>query len=228
MVYWAEQKIIYINTSKENSIGMKTTLFDNNIARFALEIDGEVRKILYYFIQKDGSIGLGTYFPTGGSAAIETDNIHQTHKVKDILKQYSDFIPQKTSFHISGKIVVKDRAGNRRSHDNDIQSLSFKSIVDPIQLRVVYPSYFYDYTLVKEKEIINTTTWDIIFPVMIKIFLCPNSYDFESWMINIDKESIIYEDCISLNEFNLAIYTVIRKSNNLYTPDVQAIADTKF
>ncbi|MEI9946635.1 MAG: hypothetical protein WDN26_20730 [Chitinophagaceae bacterium] len=95
---------------------MFTTKLDDNQARFAMPLGTDLWKIFYYFIQRDGSIGVGTYYGGNSSAVVNlAESAEYTIDLNEFETQIQDFKPKKTSFHKSGTFVLKDKGGNRFS-----------------------------------------------------------------------------------------------------------------
>jgi hypothetical protein len=201
---------------------------DKGIVRFGISFKDEAHKIFYYFIQKDGSIGVGNYFLGSGSARQKLGNTNPAQwkiSINNLKKIGSSFIAKKTSFHKSGLIVEKNNTGERRNLEPDAKSISFEEVKDPIQLRVMYLSHFKFYPQVGKNEIINLLSVDRVFPIMCKIFIAPKVFDFIFWMLKKDKDSQIFNDIHSLSEFDLNLYIVFRRSNNEFIPSGHVDAD---
>lgn len=208
---------------------LNITKLDGNQARFGFLLGDEVWKIVYYFLQPDKSLGVGSYFQGNASAIIDLPESDVYKANIDHMEALSiGFKPNKTSFHISGKLVSKDKSGNRYSDSKDSSSIPFSDIKDVIQIRCIYPSNLGDYKKVLKEEIVNVFEPQYHEPSMVKFFLSSSSFDFKNWMTSIDPESIVYEDKVSLSDFKLIIYTVCRKSNNKFIPRAEIVADVLF
>lgn len=208
---------------------METVNSDRGQVRFGIKRGSDSKKIFYYFIQNDKSIGMGNYYPGNGTAVANFGKDEQWEvSVSKLKASGKKFSTQKTSFHKSGVVTNKDRQGNRFSDATDPVSISFSDIVDPIQVRVMYTADINLYPDCGEKTIINICDIQSITNLMIKVFLAPVNFDFKKWINEIDSSSVIYIDTESLGDLSLNIYTVFRESNNRSTPDGHIDCDALF
>lgn len=199
--------------------------------RFAMGIDGSSRKIFnYFYSSKDGSIGFHSYFepthihdihidkPTE-EISIEERTIHLSEAEKDLIK----FTPNKTSFHKSGIITIKNTTGLRPNEKQDIHSIPFLKIDKSIRLCHYYPAHYHRYPLInlkdKNKKFIKIEIPDDFkdIPFMIDIYLSSKNYNFRSTIQDKYPSYVIFIDQSTLSFLDLEIWTVFRKSiNNKY------------
>jgi len=208
---------------------MQQVILEKNQARFAIWDGNSERKIFYYFCQKDGSLGLGNYFPADVTAEKRLVGDEEwSLSIGKARLSAVPFVNKKTSFHPTGKIVSKDSTGSRIFVDPDIVSIPFSEINDPIQIRVIYPATPSSYPSTQGGDIFNVYHPTYQAPYMIKVFISPGGFNFERWMLGIDKRRDIFQDTQSLASFQLHIYTVCAPSNNKFIPEAHCEADVVF
>ena len=208
------------------------TKLDGNQVRFGIQYQtGDVRKILYYFVQKDGSLGIGNYFSElGGAYSRRLDTTENWEiSVSEAESRKKNYRQQKVSLHKSGVIVQKSKEGGRYDEQPDPISIPFEKIPDAIQAHITYPSNPEKYPKHQGKKTVNVASLlETQVPVMIKIFLSNKDFNFLDFQNRIDSDTIIFHDGNSLIKFNLDIYVVFRKSNNDFWPKAHGAAITLF
>jgi len=191
--------------------------------RFSCCYKGQEYKIFQYFLQPDGSIGVHSYFPANASAYKSYPNVPNFINVSDFEREATDYVAQKTSLHKSGFIVTKDKVGQRPTEDADRHSIPFKSIDDPVQVLVIYPTVPDGFPNTEAGKIYNRFNIDPRYnPPMIKLFIGRDRDRMVQWLSDIDSDSLIIIDDVSLKKHDLVIMTVVRRSNNSKYPKANA------
>ena len=127
---------LLVDLNVTTKMKMLNTVLDENQARFAMTLGLESWKVLYYFLQQDGSLGVGSYYSGNCSTVLKLpESSSYKVDVKSTENELIDFVAQKTSFHVSGTIVSKNKEGNRYPLDNDVRSIAFNQIADAIHIK---------------------------------------------------------------------------------------------
>jgi hypothetical protein len=203
--------------------------------RFAVGIGSPQHRIFSYFpIGSDGSIGVQDYFPANSTMMrtlnkppAELPELERTIKKGEFEVEAQSFRPQKFSFHKSGVSNAKSQRGERFPGDYDTHSIPFADIQDTIRLCYIYPAAYHRYPQCSENDNKHHNVFDLseafsTMPSMIEMRLARGGFDIEHRLKGSYRGFAAFRDVATLRKFDIAIYTILRRSPNVRFPSHHA------
>lgn len=182
-----------------------------NPARFCISYKGKIHKIFSYFnAASDGGFAIHSYLKTQQLSQVHLGKDYHD-KLIDISKMYREsFAIHKTNFHKSGKVVRKNKGGEK--FKGEIHGKSLEEIPGAINLFYIQPT-----TISKYPEIDNKRYYHLdkegssIIPPVIQGILCQRSYDFRTKFMDKHIQGSYFIDKRILSKFNLNLFIYVRK-----------------
>ena len=217
----------------------KVQLFQNvgcsgSPVRFAVEIEEKQYRLFSYFpVGDDSSFSLHSYFPGTHTYRRYIDKSPQSLepseavlRLSECAKKAEPFVPHKRTFHKSGTMNIKNKAGDRMKGDFDVKSLPFESIPGFLLLCIIFPTSYNRYPLIREEDnkrhnILRLEGNAKKMPLMIEIHIKKDDYDLEDKLKSTYEDFVSFVDRNTLAKWQLEIYTVFRKSAQPHFPTTE-------
>jgi hypothetical protein len=209
--------------------------------RFAVGIGARQYRIFSYFpIGPDGSIGVQDYFPANGTMMrtldkppTELSELERTIRKGEFEVEAQSFRPQKFSFHKSGVSNAKSRTGERFPEDCDTHSIPFADIRDTLRLLYIYPATYDKYPERSENDKKHHNVFQLseafsTMPSMIEMRLARDGFDLEDRLRRSYTGFAAFRDVSTLRTFDIAIYTIFRRSPNRRFPSHHAFISERY